>query len=181
MRMSALFLRTLRDDPADAEVDSHRLLVRAGYIRRVSSGIYSWLPLGNRVLRKVAEIVRQEMDDAGAQEVDLVLPFARLQRGDERAAAELLRAVRAACSGLVLKVILPRWKDDDPGALPEVPSVSGVWPTADWHEREVYDLSGVWFTDHPDLRRILCPEDWIGHPLRKDYEMPLEYHGIRGR
>src|SRR5689334_1190514 len=71
MRMSALFLRTLRDDPADAEVDSHRLLVRAGYIRRVSSGIYSWLPLGDRVLRRVSEIVRQEMDRAGAQEVSL--------------------------------------------------------------------------------------------------------------
>src|SRR5437762_12428227 len=71
MRMSGLFLRTLRDDPADAEVDSHRLLVRAGYIRRVASGIYSWLPLGDRVLRKVSEIVRQEMDRAGAQEVSL--------------------------------------------------------------------------------------------------------------
>ncbi len=43
------------------------------------------------------------------------------------------------------------------------------------------NLSGVWFAGHPDLRRILCPEDWVGHPLRKDYEMPLEYHGIRGR
>jgi NADH-quinone oxidoreductase subunit C len=82
---------------------------------------------------------------------------------------------------LVLKVILPRWKDDVPGKLPEVPSVSGIWSTADWHEREVYDLSGVFFTGHPNLRRILCPEDWVGHPLRKDYEMPLEYHGIRGR
>jgi prolyl-tRNA synthetase len=69
MRMSQLFLRTLRDDPADAEVDSHRLLVRAGYIRRVASGMYSWLPLGYRVLRKVEQIVREEMDAAGAQEV----------------------------------------------------------------------------------------------------------------
>ena len=82
---------------------------------------------------------------------------------------------------LVVKVILPRWKNDVAGELPEVPSVSGVWPTADWHEREVYDLSGVRFTGHPNLVRILCPEDWVGHPLRKDYEMPLEYHGIRGR
>ena len=82
---------------------------------------------------------------------------------------------------IVLKVILPRWKDDIEGQVPEVPSVSGVWSTADWHEREVYDLSGVRFTGHPHLRRILCPEDWVGHPLRKDYEMPLEYHGIRGR
>jgi NADH-quinone oxidoreductase subunit C len=82
---------------------------------------------------------------------------------------------------LVLKVMLPRWKDDVPGQLPEVPSVTSVWRTADWHEREVYDLSGVWFVGHPHLRRILCPEDWEGHPLRKDYELPLEYHGIRGR
>ena len=82
---------------------------------------------------------------------------------------------------LVVKVKLPRWKDDQPGELPEVPSVAGIWSTADWHEREVYDLSGVRFLGHPNLRRILCPEDWVGHPLRKDYEMPLEYHGIRGR
>jgi NADH-quinone oxidoreductase subunit C len=82
---------------------------------------------------------------------------------------------------LVLKLKLPRWKDDNAGQLPEVPSVSSIWKTALWHEREVYDLIGVWFHGHPDLRRILCPEDWVGHPLRKDYEMPLEYHGIRGR
>src|SRR5947209_9992732 len=81
----------------------------------------------------------------------------------------------------VLKVMVPRWKDDQPGNLPEVPSVTGLWAAADWHEREVYDLSGVWFTDHPDLRRILLAEDWVGYPLRKDYEFPLEYHGIRGR
>ena len=82
---------------------------------------------------------------------------------------------------LVLKVMLPRWKHDVPGEIPEVPTVSGVWSTADWHEREVYDLCGVRFTGHPNLRRILCPEDWVGYPLRKDYEMPLEYQGIRGR
>jgi len=82
---------------------------------------------------------------------------------------------------LVLKVKTPRWKDDRPGQLPEVPSVSSVWKTALWHEREAYDMLGVWFTGHPDLRRILCPEDWVGYPLRKDYELPLEYHGIRGR
>lgn len=69
MRMSRLFLRTLRDDPADAEVPSHKLLVRAGYVRRVAPGIYSWLPLGLKVLAKVEEIVREEMDAIGAQEV----------------------------------------------------------------------------------------------------------------
>ena len=80
-----------------------------------------------------------------------------------------------------LKLMLPRWKDDKPGELPEVPSVAGVWRTADWHEREVYDLLGIFFTDHPDLRRILLADDWVGYPLRKDYEYPLEYHGIRCR
>ena len=84
-------------------------------------------------------------------------------------------------ASLVLKCSLPRWKDGVAGQIPEIPSVAGVWRTADWHEREAYDLSGVAFTGHPDLRRILCPEDWEGHPLRKDYEMPLEYHGIRNR
>ena len=69
LRMSTLFLRTLRDDPADAEVPSHRLLVRAGYIRRIAAGIYSWLPLGVITLRNIENIVRQEMDAAGFQEV----------------------------------------------------------------------------------------------------------------
>jgi NADH-quinone oxidoreductase subunit C len=80
-----------------------------------------------------------------------------------------------------IKLVLPRWKDNKPGELPEVPSVAGVWKTADWQEREVYDLVGVFFRDHPNLVRILLNDDWIGHPLRKDYEFPLEYHGIRGR
>ncbi|HEY0638915.1 MAG TPA: proline--tRNA ligase [Pseudonocardiaceae bacterium] len=68
-RMSSLFLRTLREDPADAEVPSHRLLVRAGYVRRVGPGIFSWLPLGYRVLRNVERVVREEMDAMGSQEV----------------------------------------------------------------------------------------------------------------
>lgn len=80
-----------------------------------------------------------------------------------------------------LKVVLPRWKGDTPGELPEVPTVSGVWPAADWHERECYDLVGVRFVGHPDPRRILMSDDWVGHPLRKDYEFPLEYHDIRCR
>ena len=69
LRMSSLFLRTLRDDPADAEVPSHKLLVRAGYIRRIAAGIYSWLPLGVITLRNVEKIIREEMDKSGFQEV----------------------------------------------------------------------------------------------------------------
>ena len=69
LRMSTLLLRTLRDDPADAEVASHRLLVRAGFVRRISAGVYSWLPLGYRTFRKIEQVVREEMDKAGFQEV----------------------------------------------------------------------------------------------------------------
>ena len=69
LRMSTLLLRTLRDDPADAEVASHRLLVRAGFVRRISAGVYSWLPLGYRTFRKIEQVVREEMDSAGFQEV----------------------------------------------------------------------------------------------------------------
>ena len=68
-RMSTLFLRTLRDDPADAEVASHRLLVRAGFIRREAPGVFAWLPLGLRVLRRIEHVVREEMVAAGSQEV----------------------------------------------------------------------------------------------------------------
>ena len=70
-RMSSFFLRTLREDPADAEVPSHKLLVRAGYIRRVAPGVYSWLPLGLRVLHNIESIVRREMNAIGAQEIRL--------------------------------------------------------------------------------------------------------------
>ena len=67
--MSELFLRTLRDDPADAEVASHKLLIRAGYVRPVAPGLYSWLPLGLRVLRNIERVVREEMNAIGGQEI----------------------------------------------------------------------------------------------------------------
>ena len=72
---------------------------------------------------------------------------------------------------IVLKVDLPR---DNP----KIATVEGVWKIANWFEREIYDLFGVIFDGHGDLRRIMLPEDWIGYPLRKDYVFPKEYHGI---
>jgi len=76
--------------------------------------------------------------------------------------------------GIVLRVRLPR-------ESPEVPSVQDLWATANWHERETFDLLGVHFIGHPDLRRLLMPVDWVGHPLRKDYVQPDEYHGMPTR
>jgi NADH-quinone oxidoreductase subunit C len=71
----------------------------------------------------------------------------------------------------VVKVLLPR-------EAPVMPSLSLVWPVAIWQERECFDLLGVRFDGHPDLRRILLPEDWVGHPLRKDFVEAAHYHGI---
>ena len=88
LRMSTLLLRTLRDDPADAEVASHKLLVRAGYVRRIAAGIYSWLPLGYLTFRNIERIVRDEMDSAGFQEVHFPAllprePYERTKRWEE--------------------------------------------------------------------------------------------------
>ncbi len=72
---------------------------------------------------------------------------------------------------IVLKVEADR-------AAPSVPTVEGVWKTANWFEREIWDLFGVAFPGHPDLRRLMLPDDWIGHPLRKDYQEAGGWHGI---
>ena len=80
-----------------------------------------------------------------------------------------------------VKVYTPRGGGGGAGeARPSIPSVADLWPVADWHEREAFDLLGIDFPGHPDLRRILCADDWEGHPLRKDYQFPREYHGIPG-
>lgn len=74
------------------------------------------------------------------------------------------------------KIVL---KVEVPTESPNVPSVESVWKTADWHEREAFDLYGLNFEGHPDLRRILLPYDWVGFPLRKDYEVPEYYNGMK--
>lgn len=73
---------------------------------------------------------------------------------------------------LALKVVLDR-------SNPETDSVVDIWHAANWHEREVHDMVGVQFKDHPDLRRILLPDDWEGYPLRKDYEEQEKYHDVK--
>ncbi len=125
--MSQLFLRTLRQDPADAEVPSHRLLVRAGYIRRAAPGGYTWLPLGYRVLRKVEQVVREEMDAAGFQEVHFpaLLPREPYERSgrwtdygddlfrlvDRRGADHLLAPTHEEMFTLLVKDLYSSYKD----------------------------------------------------------------------
>lgn len=130
---------------------------------------------------------------------DRIADVCRFLHEDERTYFDLLECLSALDNGpeagtldlayvlysiphehhLTLKIRVPRQNAD--GSLPEVPTVSTVWRTADWHEREAYDLMGVRFTGHPDLRRLFLPEDWEGHPLRKDYAEQEKYHGIKVR
>ena len=100
-----------------------------------------------------------------------------IDRGPEEGRIEVVYTLysRNRAEWLHVRIPLPR---PDGGELPVVDSAAMIWRAADWHERETYDLIGVTFRGHPDLRRIFLPTDWEGHPLRKDYEYPLEYHGI---
>lgn len=129
--------------------------------------------------------------------VESLTDVCQFLRDDERLFFDLLACITAIDNGpqantmeviynltsipyehdLMLKVVLTRNANDEP--LPAVPTVSHIWRTADWHEREAFDLVGVTFTGHPDLRRILLPTDWDGHPLRQDYQEPEKYHGIK--
>ncbi len=77
---------------------------------------------------------------------------------------------------IVLKVVIPRGPESE---LTSIESVCSIWQGANWQEREIYDMFGILFNNHPDLRRVLLPEDWIGFPLRKDYQTQEFYHGIK--
>ncbi|MBN2328194.1 MAG: NADH-quinone oxidoreductase subunit C [Candidatus Omnitrophica bacterium] len=112
----------------------------------------------------------------------------RFLRDDERTAFDMLHCISGVdwpdymesvyhlysmkhCHWGILKARAPK-------ISPAIPSVTPIWPAADWHEREAYDLMGIVYEGHPDLRRILLPEEWEGHPLRKDYVMP-EHERLR--
>ena len=106
----------------------------------------------------------------------LAFDFLRSLAGVDRPAAGRIEIVLHLFSykrrhAFVLKTLVDR-------TAPEVATLSDVWPAAAWHERELFDMFGVRVAGHPDLRRLLLPDDWEGHPLRKDYKEPPSYHGI---
>ena len=137
---------------------------------------------------KVLEISDRKPDPFAVVAPDAIVPIGRFLCGDPETAMDCLNNQTGVDykdrievvyhlfsyehrHGCVLKVKLPR---DNP----TVATVEGIWRAANWMEREIFDLLGVTFEGHSDLRRILMPEDWPGHPLRKDFVEPLEYHGI---
>lgn len=97
-----------------------------------------------------------------------------LDNGEEKGTMEVIYNLYSIAYDLhlMLKVEVDREK-------PAIDSVVDIWKTADWHEREAYDLLGIHFNNHPDLRRILLPDDWEGHPLRKDYVEQERYHNVK--
>jgi NADH-quinone oxidoreductase subunit C len=120
-----------------------------------------------------------ELHDNELTYFDFLACITGLDNGPEAGTMEVIYNLNSIPYGhqLMLKVVVPRNSGDDP--MPVVPTLSHIWRTADWHEREVYDMVGIYFKGHPDMRRILCVSDWEGHPLRKDYKLQDYYHGIK--
>jgi NADH-quinone oxidoreductase subunit C len=118
---------------------------------------------------KLAEIARFLREEENTN-LDYLVSVAGFDTGEKLGVTYIMTSIGKGHLFNV-KVYLPR---DDP----HIESVSAIWPAAVWYEREIYDLYGIRFDNHPDLRRLLMPEDWTGHPLRKDYVQPPEYHGI---
>ncbi len=120
-------------------------------------------------IHEICQHLRQ--DDA--LRFDLLMCLSGMDYGPEKSLGVVYHlASMSRRHKVTVKVELPR----EGGVLS---TVSDIWPTADWHEREAFDLFGMTFENHPDHRRILLPDDWEGYPLRKDYEVQEFYHGIR--
>lgn len=134
------------------------------------------------VAPEAVDVVCQELHSWERSYFDQLSCITGLDNGPEAGTMEVIYNLYSIPYNLQLslKIVLQRNQAaEEP--LPEVPSLSHIWRTADWHEREVYDLLGIHFLNHPDLRRILLPSDWIGYPLRKDYQEQDYYHGIKVR
>ncbi|MCF2444902.1 NADH-quinone oxidoreductase subunit C [Dyadobacter sp. CY345] len=137
-------------------------------------------PILTAPAEKIADLCKFLFEDERLY-FDFLQSMSALDNGPVLATMELVYNMTSIPYGhnLMIKIAFPRNAADEP--LPNIPTVSHIWRTADWHEREAFDLMGINFVNHPDMRRILLPEDWEGNPLRKDYQAQEEYHGIHVR
>jgi len=127
-----------------------------------------WLLLPAGQIREIAKFLRD--DEELRFNVLMCLSGVHYEKKEELGVAYHLHSTEKSHK-ISLKVRVPE-------SEPNVPSVESIWKTADWHEREAFDMVGVRFLDHPNHKRILCPDDWEGHPLRKDYVQQEFYQGI---
>lgn len=127
-----------------------------------------WLEISPSRLPEVARFLRDEP----ACYFDYLASISGVDYGNGKLGAVYHLHSIPNSHGVVLKCIMPK-------EAAVLPTVSNLWRAAEWHEREAFDLIGIRFESHPDLRRILLPDDWEGHPLRKDYHEPETYHGVK--
>ena len=157
---------------SDAIIEVLSRTVPAAGLERVASA--DGMPTFYVALEQLVDTCRALRDTPDLEFAFLadLLPVDYLPREPRFEIVYLLASLGVAGFGATPKRL--RVKVRVPGANPSVPSVSSVWPAASWSEREAYDLFGIHFSDHPDLRRILMPEDWEGFPLRKDYPVQIK-------
>jgi NADH-quinone oxidoreductase subunit C len=122
-------------------------------------------------------VICQHIYSSSAYYFDFLSCITAIDNGVENGKIDIIYHFNSIPFGvsLILKTQIDRTLDN----RVHIDSVSALWRTADWHEREIYDFFGVKFNNHPDLRRILLPADWEGYPMRKDYEEQEKYHGIK--
>ncbi|GAA4830732.1 NADH-quinone oxidoreductase subunit C [Algivirga pacifica] len=139
----------------------------------VEEGIQSALLVPKDHLLSVARLLHEHEQ----LYFDMLSCVTGIDNGPDKESMEVLYELYSIPYGisLRLKVMLDRPQE----GLAEVPSLTGIWKAANWLERETYDLLGINFEGHPDMRRILLPADWEGYPLRKDYEVQEYYHGVK--
>jgi NADH-quinone oxidoreductase subunit C len=144
-----------------------------GIVEEVTDTIDPFVVVDAKILYDVAQFVRDE-EELNFDLLSLISGVDYLPKDDTEGRIEVVYCLDSTkhLHRLIVKVYLPREN-------PSVASVEKLWRAADWHERETFDMMGVNFEGHHNLIRILCAEDWEGHPLRKDYVIPESYHGIK--